>query len=191
MKKSSLIIITVLVALIAVSILIFKKKGNMSTLDEDSRSFKYTDTASVTKIFMADKNGRQCILKRTNEGWFVNDKFKVRSDAILTLLETIKRIEVKRPVARQAKTGTLKVLAYRSIKVEIYSNDELVKQYYVGHETPDGEGTHMLLTNLDTEENYEDPFVVFIPGFTGFLNTRFIVEEKVWRDLNVMNFTPD
>lgn len=191
MKKSSLIIITVLVALIAASVLIFKKKGNLSTLDEDSRNFKYTDTASITKIFMADKNGRQCTLNRTKEGWVVNDKFKVRSDAILTLLETIKRVEVKRPVARQAKVGTLKVLAYRSIKVEIYSNDDLVKQYYVGHETPDGEGTHMLLTNLDTEKNYDDPYVVFIPGFTGFLNTRYIVEEKLWRDLNVINFTPD
>lgn len=191
MKKSSLITILVLVALIISSIFIFKKKGKSSTLNEDARNFKFKDTASITKIFMADKNGKQCTVQRTPNGWKVNDKFFVRPDAILTLLETIKNIEVKRPVARQAKEGTLKVLAYRAIKVEIYVGDDLVKQYYVGHETPDGEGTHMLLTDIESGDNYEDPYVIFIPGFTGFLNTRYIVEEKHWRSLSVMNFTPD
>ncbi len=191
MKRSSLITIIVLLLLIISSVIIFKKKGKSSTLDEDARNFKYKDTAAITKIFMADKNGKQCTLERTSKGWVVNNKFLVRPDAILTLLETIKNVEVKRPVARQAKEGTLKILAYRAIKVEIYAKDKLVKQYYVGHETPDAEGTHMLLTNIDAGENYEDPFVVFIPGFTGFLNTRYIVEEKEWRNLSVINFTPD
>ena len=191
MKRSSIITISVLLILIISSIFIFKKKGKASTLDEDARNFKFQDTASITKIFMADKNGKQCTVERTPKGWMVNEKFYVRPDAILTLLETIKNVEVKRPVARQAKEGTLKVLAYRAIKVEIYVKDELVRQYYVGHETPDGEGTHMLLTDVESGDNYEDPYVVFIPGFTGFLNTRYIVEEKHWRNLSVMNFTPD
>lgn len=191
MKKSSLITIVVLIILIVSSILVFKKKGKTTTLDTDSRNFKYQDTAKITKIFMADKNGKQCTVERTPNGWVVNNKFLVRPDAILTLLETIKNLEVKRPVARQAKEGTLKVLAYRAIKVEIYVKDDLVRQYYVGHETPDGEGTHMLLTNIESGENYEDPYVTFIPGFTGFLNTRYIVEEKHWRSLSVINFTPD
>lgn len=190
MKRSSLITILVLVALIVVSVLIFKKKGRSGTLDEDSRNFKVTDTASITKIFMADKNGKQCTVVRTPKGWMVNDKFYVRPDAILTLLETIKNVEVKHPVARQAKEGTLKVLAYRAIKVEIYSDDDLIKQYYVGHETMDGEGTHMLLTDIESGENYADPYVVFIPGFTGYLNTRYIVEEKYWRNLSVINYSP-
>jgi hypothetical protein len=191
MKKSSLIIIITLLALVIGSVLIYKQKGKSGTLSEEGRDFKFQDTASITKIFMADKNGKQCTVERTEKGWMVNNKFMVRPDAILTLLETIKNVEVKRPVARQAKEGTLKVLAYRAIKVEIYVKNKLVKQYYVGHETPDGEGTHMLLTDARSGKNYEDPYVVFIPGFTGFLNTRYIVEEKHWRDLSVINFTPD
>lgn len=191
MKRSSLITIAVLIALIISSIIIFKKKGGRGTLDEDSRNFKVKDTAAITKIFMADKNGKQCTVVRTPKGWMVNDKFYVRPDAILTLLETIKNIEVKHPVARQAKEAALKVLAYRAIKVEVYAKDELIKQYYVGHETPDGEGTHMLLTDIESGENYADPFIVFIPGFTGYLNTRYIVEEKFWRNLSVINFSPD
>jgi hypothetical protein len=191
MKRSSLITILVLLALIITSVLIFKKKGRSGTLDEDSRNFKVQDTASITKIFMADKNGKQCTVARTPKGWMVNDKFYVRPDAILTLLETIKNVEVKHPVARQAKEAVLKILAYRAIKVEIYSGDELIKQYYVGHETTDGEGTHMLLTDIESGKNYPDPYVVFIPGFNGYLNTRYIVEEKLWRNLSVINYGPD
>ncbi|MBK7309305.1 MAG: hypothetical protein IPI93_00570 [Sphingobacteriaceae bacterium] len=191
MKRSSLITIIVLIALIIGSIFIFKKKGGTSTLDEDSRNFKVKDTTSITKIFMADKNGKQCTVVRTPKGWMVNDKFYVRPDAILTLLETIKSIEVKHPVAKQAKEAALKILAYRAIKVEIYAKDELIKQYYVDHETADGEGTHMLLTDIESGDNYADPFIVFIPGFTGYLNTRYIVEEKFWRNLSVINFSPD
>lgn len=191
MKRSSLITIFVLVALIVTSILIFKKKGGRGTLDEDARNFKVKDTASITRIFMADKNGKQCTVVRTAKGWMVNDKFYVRPDAILTLLETIKNVEVKHPVAKSGKEGILKIMAYRAIKVEIYAGDELIKQYYVGHETPDGEGTHMLLTDIESGDNYADPFVVFIPGFNGYLNTRYIVEEKVWRNLSVINFAPD
>jgi hypothetical protein len=97
MKRSSIITISVLLILIISSILIFKKKGKASTLDEDARNFKFQDTASITKIFMADKNGKQCTVERTPKGWMVNEKFYVRPDAILTLLETIKNVEVKRP----------------------------------------------------------------------------------------------
>lgn len=191
MKRSSLITILVLVTLIVASILIFKKKGGSGTLDKDARNFKVQDTAHISKIFMADKNGRQCTVTRTPKGWKVNEKFYVRPDAIITLLETIKNVEVKHPVSRSAKENVLKTMAYRAIKVEIYSGDDLIKQYYVGHETPDGEGTHMLLTDIDSGDNYPDPFVVFIPGFNGYLNTRYIVEEKFWRNLSVINFAPD
>jgi len=191
MKKSSLLIILVLVTLVITSVLVFKKKGRSGTLDEDARNFKYKDTAAITKIFMADKNGRQCTVERTENGWYVNKKFHVRSDAILTLLETIKHVEVKRPVAKPARENVLKMMTSHSIKVEIYKGSKLVKQYYVGHETNDGEGTHMLLTDISSGDNYDDPFVVFIPGFTGYLNTRYIVEEKHWRDLSVINYTPD
>ncbi len=189
-RKSTFVIVSILLLLAISAVLVFKKKGKPSTLNEEARNFSYKDTAAITKIFLADKNGRQCTVERTNKGWYVNNKFLVRSDAIITLLETIKHVEVKRPVAKPARELTIKLLASHAIKVEIYAGKKLVKQYYVGHETEDGEGTHMLLTDISSGENYDEPFVVFLPGFTGFLNTRYIVEEKHWRALSVMNFTP-
>jgi len=81
-------------------------------------------------------------------------------------------------------------MSTRAMKVEIYCGDDLVKQYYVGHETDDAEGSYMLLTDVESGENYKDPYACFIPGFVGFLQPRFIAKENEWRDRVVVNYIP-
>ena len=191
MKKfSSVIIIGVLLILASISIFIYRSKHSSTTVDEDSRNFKFKDTASITKIFIADKEGDNSTITRTPKGWVVNEKYNCRADAILNLLEVIKNVEVKMPVEKVAKESVLKFMASTALKVEIYVGDELVKQYYVGHETPDSEGSYMLLTDPETGENYKDPYVCFIPGFKGYLIPRFIAKENEWRDRIVINYIP-
>lgn len=190
MKKKYLLILFFLLFLIAVSFFLYSKKSKLSTFEDDSRDFKFKDTASITKIFIANKEGSQCLLKRTNVGWMVNEKYNCRSEAILNLLEAIKNIEVKMSVPKDSKENVIKFMTSNAIKVEIYCGDELVKQYYIGHEAPDSEGSYMLLTNKDNNKNYKDPFICFIPGFIGFLQPRFISNETEWRDRVVINFIP-
>lgn len=190
MKKSSLIIITLLLLLVGASIYIFKNKSKSSTVEEDSRMFRYKDTASITKIFLADKDGNKSTLVRTKGGWIVNDKYPCRRDGILNLLEAVRNMEVRMSVPKAARSNVIRYLATQSVKVEIYAGDELVKQYYVGYEAEDGEGSYMLLTDVENGKNYQDPFICLIPGFKGYLQPRFIVNENDWRDRLVMNYTP-
>lgn len=190
MKKSSIFIILILACLTGISIYIYKTKGSLSTLDEDSRNFRFKDTAAITRIFIADKDGNQSEIIRKKSGWIVNDKYTCRSEAILNLLEAIKLVEVKMPVPKTARENVIKFMAAQAIKIEIYTNDGLVKQYYIGHETEDSEGSYMLLTDIESGKNYKDPFVCFIPGFKGFLQPRFIANENEWRDRIVLNYIP-
>lgn len=189
-KRSSLFIIGALLLLIGISIFIYLTKGKTSTMDEDSRSFKIKDTASITKIFIADKNGNKSLLQRTAKGWVVNNKFACRTDAILNLMEVIKHVDVKMTVPKQAIDATLKTMSANAIKVEIYAGEDLIKQYYVGHEPQGAEGSYLLLTNTETGENYKDPYLCCIPGFVGFLKPRYIANENEWRDRVVINYTP-
>lgn len=189
-KRSSYIIIGVLLLLTGFSIYVYKHKNKSTTVDTDARDFKFKDTSAITKIFIADKEGDQSILIKTKNGWVVNNKYPCRPDALMNLMEVIKHIEVKMPVSKNAKNGVLKIMSATALKVEIYAGEEKVKQYYIGHETPDSEGTYVLLSDPETGENYKDPFVAFIPGFQGFLTPRFIAKEGEWRDRVVMNFTP-
>jgi len=190
MKKSSIIIITILVVLAGFSIYVYKVKHKMSTIDKEASDFKYKDTAAIDKIFLADKEGKHILIERTAEGWKLDGKFHVRPDVIEMLLYTIRSVEVKSPVSKNGKNSVIKIMAAKSTKIEIYSKGEKVKQYFVGHPTQDHTGTHMILTNLETEENFETPFITHIPGFDGFLTTRYNTEELDWRDRLLINYRP-
>ena len=189
-KRSSFFIIGVLLLLSGVAVFVYKTKGKTTTVEEEARNFSFKDTASITKIFIADKNGNKSLLQRTNKGWMVNNNYPCRSDAILNLMEVIKHVGVKMSVQKKTKQAILKVMSTQAIKIEIYTGTKLVKQYYVGNEPPDSEGSYMLLTNIETGENYADPYLCYIPGFVGFLKPRYIANATEWRDRLVINYTP-
>lgn len=190
MKKSTIIILAILISLAGLSIYIYKNKNKTSTIDKEASDFRYKDTGSIDKIFLADKEGKQVLVERTPEGWMLDGKFHVRPDVIDLLLYTIRMVEVKSPVSKNGKNSVIKVMSAKSTKIEIYSKEKKVKQYYVGHPTQDHTGTYMILTNLETGENYDEPFITHIPGFDGFLSTRYNTEEIDWRDRLVLNFRP-
>jgi Domain of unknown function (DUF4340) len=93
------------------------------------------------------------------------------------------RVYVKAPVANAAMENIIKSLASKSTKVEIYQNGELSKTYYVGGPTQDQHGTYMLL------ENSSRPFIMSIPGFRGYLSTRYTTNSFDWRAHEIFNYT--
>lgn len=190
MKKSTILILAILIALSGISIYIYKTKGTTSTLDKEASDFKYKDTAAIDKIFLADKDGKQVLVERKKEGWVLDGKFHVRPDVIELLLYTIYSVEVKSPVSKKSKESVIKFMAAKSTKIEVYSKGQKVKQYYIGNNTQDHTGTFMLLTNIETGENYEEPFITHIPGFDGFLTTRYNTNEIEWRDRLLINYRP-
>ncbi len=189
MKKNRLaIILVIILSSISFWFVINKHDG---TIKETLRDFAVPDTASITKIFLADKNGNSITLERKpSESWIVNGKYSVRPDAIKTLLNTIKKIDVKEPIGKNAQDNVTKRLAAKAVKCEIYQNNKLTKAYYVGTETPDQTGTYMILIDLETMKPSAKAFVTYIPGFEGYLTTRYFVEERGWRDRTVFRYVP-
>ena len=190
MKKSSIIILAILIALTGISIYIYKTKNKTSTIDKEASDFRCKDTGAVDKIFLADKEGKKVLVERKSDGWVLDGKFHVRPDVIELLLYTISSVEVKSPVSKTAKNSVIKIMSAKSTKIEIYSKGEKIKQYFVGHPTQDHTGTYMILTNLETGENYEEPFITHIPGFEGYLTTRYNTDEIDWRDRLLINYRP-
>jgi hypothetical protein len=165
--------------------------NNKGTINESLRDFAVKDTAAINKIFLADKKGKQVLLERKpNGGWTVNGKYSVRPDAIETLLITITKVDVKEPVGKAAKDNVVKKLAAKAVRCEIYQDDELVRAYYVGSETSDYTGTYMILIDPETNKTAEKPFITYIPGFEGYLTTRYFTEEAGWRDRTVYQYVP-
>jgi hypothetical protein len=195
MKKNRLPIIIILVLALIVIFLVIKSKTN--TIDSSSNQFAVDDTASITKIFMADKNNNSVKLSRIDSSsWIINDTFRASKDIVVSLLKTIMSLDVKQPVSKSGREQIMKLLATNSTKVEIYQkvyridlfdkiklfpHEKLTKTYYVGMATQDNQGTYMMI------ENSEEPYVVYIQGFRGFLNTRYSPLVKDWRDHTVFS----
>jgi hypothetical protein len=195
MKKNRLPIIIILVLALLVIFLVIKSKTN--TIDSVNNQFAVDDTSSITKIFMADKNNNSVKLTRKDAGsWLVNDTFRASKEVMVTLLKTVMSLDVKQPVSKSGKEQIMKLLATNSTKVEIYQrvyridlfdkiklfpHEKLTKTYYVGLNTQDNQGTFMMI------ENSEEPYIVYIEGFRGFLNTRYSPMVKDWRDHSIFS----
>ncbi len=197
-KKNKVLIIVA--AILALGAVIIAGTRTQSTLNPDYRDFAVRDTASVTRLFMATKDGSEVLLRRkdNNQWWVETNDEKASSDAVQVMLETLRRIDIQRPVAKVEHDNVVRRLAAMGVKVEVFQNKPLfrilgidfftrernTKTFYVGDATRDNRGTYMVM------EDASVPFVVYIPGFRGFLSPRFKANPDVWRDHTIVAINP-
>lgn len=192
-RNKALLLITIILALLA-AILIYSRSN--TTLRPGISEFAVKDTASVTKIFMADKSNQKVLLERISQGnWKLNGQYDALQENIQTFLTTISNIEVREPVAKAGHDNILKLMSAKSVKVEIYQHvhridigslklfphEKLTKTYYIGDATMDNTGTFALMEGADS------PVVVYMPGLRGFISTRFSTSETDWRVHTIFN----
>jgi hypothetical protein len=195
MKKKNILIIFITIVLLIIAVYLVFTEGS-GTFRNKMKDFAVTDTASITKVFLADKNNNTILLERKSQGdWMLNKTYKARNSGIKMLFETFVNLVPKYPVPKKAHNNVVSLLAARSIKVEIYQqvfrihlfgiklfpHEKLTKTYYVGDATPDNMGTFMLMEGADV------PFVVHLLGLRGFVASRYSTQEKDWRDHTVFH----
>lgn len=179
MRRKILQIILVLLLALTVGYLIIN--NTESTIDKNISKFSVTDTASVTKFCFVDKQNDSVVLKRKLDFWTVNDDHIANNYKINSLLNIISKIRVREPVSKALCSYILNDINNKSIKVKVYSDDKLAKTFYVGEPTKDLFGTYMVM------ENTQQPFVIELPGFKGYLSVNFSSAESDWRVNNVFN----
>ncbi|MBN3036368.1 MAG: DUF4340 domain-containing protein [Bacteroidales bacterium] len=195
MKKNRVFwVVILLLALLAIVLLVTRRSG---TIHPRNYRFAVEDTASITRIFMVDKENASVLLERDSSGiWMVNGKYRVRKSGIDMLLETLHKVMPKAPVPLSGRDNVIAELATQAIKVEVYQwvyrinlwdrirlfpHEKRTSTYYVGGGTPDNRGTFMLM------EGSSIPFVVHIVGFRGYIAPRYSSWEEDWRDHTVFN----
>jgi hypothetical protein len=169
--------ILLVVALIAGVFYYFINRKPWTTLKSELKDFSVQDTASVYKVFIADKRGGKVTLNKTeNKVWLVNNNIEADINKVNLLLSTLKDVQVLRPVAQNEFNSTIAFMSTEGIKVELYDkNNDIIKTIYVGTATPEQTGTFMLIEGSST------PFVCHIPGFVGYLTPRFFSHALAWQ----------
>ena len=195
MKKNKLTIILAIV-LIAIAVLLIWNNRYLTTLHGDSADFQVWDTASITKVFLADRMDNETLLERTENGWTLNTDYKAHPKKIEQLFYTLYKVRVRMPVSVASHDNIITQMASRSTKVEVYQvvprinlfnkiklfyHEKRTKVFYVGESTMDNGGTFML------REGADQAYIVHIPGFRGYISTRFTADPDDWRDHTIFH----
>lgn len=196
MKKNNTLSIVVAIILIVVAGILVWNKSYLTTLRGDAADFVVMDTASVTKMFFADKSGNQVLLERHPEYWTVNNEFPAEQRQINEILYTINRLRIRMPVAlsnsdnvitRMAGTNT-KVEIYQIVprinlfnKVKLFPHEKCTKTFYIGDVTQDNNGTYVL------KEGADKAYIVHLHGFRGIISARFSAKPQDWRGHQIFN----
>lgn len=185
MKKNKSLLIILFSLIIITTFFIYRSTN--STIKKELSDFAIKDTASITKIFIADRNGHSVTLERMNKKeWLLNGKDEPKADFLKLFLDGVYKIDVQSRVSKAAYNNVIKALASSGIKCEIYQNDAQTpsKTYYVGSQTEDGLGTFMII------ENSTVPFITEIPGFNGYLTPRYSVKTEDWKMPRLFRLEP-
>lgn len=190
MKKNKTAIILAIV-LIAIAILLFCNNRYLTTLRGDSADFMVWDTATITKVYLADRLDNETLLERHENGWTLNKDYKAHPKKIDQLMYTLYKIRIRMPVSRSSHDHIIAQMASNSTKVEIYQivpainlfnkiklfpREKRTKVFYVGEASKDYSGSFML------REGADQAYIVYIPGFRGYISTRFTANPDEWRD---------
>lgn len=174
--KNNIVYLLIFIVLLGVAGYFISQSETKSTLEgEENYAFAVKDTAAVDKIVISDKSPSSIVLMRNRDRWLLDNKHKVRKDAIQVLLETLYKMELRNFVPKREQEQVNNKIDVYGKEVEIYSNGKKIKHFYVGNEIPSETGTYMKMAGGD------QPYAVHIPGFTGFLNTRFFTDPYLWR----------
>ena len=195
MKKNRLAIIITSILIVIAAVLLWNNRY-LTTLKGEAYDFTVRDTASVTRLFFADKSGNQVLLSRTNEGWKVNDKYDAQPVMIDNMLYTLDKMRIKMPVSlashdnvitRMAGTNT-KVEVYQIVprinlfnKIKLFPHEKLTKVFFIGDITQDNNGTYVL------KEGADKAYIVHLHGFRGFISSRFSTNQEDWRDHKIFS----
>ena len=190
MKKNRIYIISIAVLLVLCLVIVLFKTGVLHGSNKNIKSdlFAVKDTANVTKVFIADMNGETVLLTRKEDGWYVQDSIQAMPSKIEALLATIANVTLQQVVAKTAQSNINKMMSVNAVKVEVYQKapkfkifgikffvkERLVKTYYMGPATMDN------MANFAILDGFDEPCIVHIPGFRGFLTPTYSFKETEW-----------
>jgi len=199
MKKNNKLTIIIAVVLVVIAGILVWNNRYISTIQGKDADFMVWDTASITKFYLADRSDHESLLERQNDGtWLLNDTYIAHSKQVQYFLSTINKVRIKMPVSVASHDNIVKQMAVNSTKVEIYQSVPIInlfnrvklfyrekrtKVFYVGDATKDSSGTFML------KEGADNAYIVYIPGFRGFISTRFTANPDDWRNHTVFQAT--
>ncbi|MDX1478158.1 MAG: hypothetical protein R3301_10675 [Saprospiraceae bacterium] len=185
--RTTIALVVILLAIVGVVVFVQGDGDNDAQGYTDYEGdFAIKEIDRVHRVVLTHGDKRQFDLRRTSDGWTVNNLYKARMSSVEPLLEVIQRVDIKYIPPQAAMDYIIWDIGANAIKVEIFDRqDDLIKTYYVAGSTADERGTHMIM------EGSRQPFVMHLPTMDGSFRARFTLGIDDWRDRHFMPMQPD
>lgn len=194
-SKRNTVWLLVVAGVVAIVALVLLLGRNSTTNHRSAVDFSIEDTSSIQTVFMADRNGGKVLLQRQSDGtWLLNGKDAAMRENVNDLLSVLHNMTVKMPVGKAATENVVKWLATGATKVQVsYTGykiqlgrlhclkGEKKKTFYMGSPTPDNLGNYAIM------EKSKQPYIVYVPGFRGFISPYFTTVEGDWKSHQLLN----
>lgn len=179
--RKTLVYVAIL-AIMAFAIWYFLFSGGSSPYSSKEAGFTIKDTGAIGKIYLANNDGSDITVERTDSGWIVDHKYPVLRSTLDQLMTTFTKQEALYPVTAAAYDNVIKDMAASNIKVEIYDRaGKKMRVFYVGGSAVNNSGTNMMMDGAKT------PYVVQSQSFVGYLTPQYATHLRDWRDRTVFN----
>ena len=120
MKKKNILSIVIIAMLVIIAGILIGNNRYLSSLRSEASDFTVYDTASITKLFFADKSGHQVLLQRDATRWLVDNKYAANQGMINEMLYTLNRMRIKMPASIKKSENIVTRMASNNTKVEVY-----------------------------------------------------------------------
>ena len=140
------------------------------------------DSSSLNKITLR-YNDQTTVLTKVPLKWMVNGKYKASSNLIQLIIVGLSKAEVKRPVAEENKKRVIEFLKQKGIQVKVEGTD-WNKKFLIYTNENDVNSSYFL------EEGNPEPYIIYVPGFSGDMTNIFKKSEADWRSRILFTSTP-
>ncbi len=181
--KLSTLYIAVLVLLLAAAGYLYLKDQS-STLDPRLSDFSLEED-EVTRLdsILLSQGSETVKLFKDNNRWYLNQQLYARKQNVQQLLNVLQDLRVEAPAQKSDREELLETIRENPIYVEIYSGDELIKDFLI-EDNPRKKGSSYMMM-----EGSGEPFIMSLPGYDGDLAELVKVDVNYWRDKTLFDYS--
>lgn len=181
-------IVVAVITLIA-AITLWKNLNQTGNYDPNMFALKAPEQVDGFRFVPNDPKNAPLYFQKNKDQWFVfnqTDTFPADSNNINMLLDwAMRKLKVQRPVSGESVKNLSRKMALSAVKASFTVKGKDIHHIYVGGSTQDNMATYMY------SPDFENPCIVEIPGFQGYLTPYFNTDIHIWRSLKLVNENPN
>jgi hypothetical protein len=178
-RKKNIRLLAILFLLIAVTGIVFSVDTTSRKAAFDEKLFSIQDTSQVERIVISSNHFINELKKEDND-WIVNGKYRLDEGLRRVLLPVLREIRIRRSVAGSSKDHVVELLKQKGVRVDIFGQSGLISSFISG-------GIHEENLTYFKKTDNGQPYVVHLPGYESYLAGLFEITENDWRDRIVMS----